>query len=178
MADRLMHALPALVLLLLGACGPAEPLRTTVGGASLVGADRLDGWGGLLLVQTSFENAGDAPVHLFTDLLQVVGEDGARGTVRDFRDSYRVRQALAANEDSRHRFKAMIEKACSNCSRVGELLGGQIEVLPGQKLQRTLPFLLRDGQGDLRYTLHVAYHDDGTDRITRLQLPVRVRRTE
>lgn len=171
-----MRALPALVLLLLAACGPAEPLRTTVDAASLVGVDRLDGWGGLLLVQASFENAGDAPVHVFTDLLQVVGEDGARGTVREFRDGYRMRQARAANDDSRRRFEAMIAKACSDCGRVGELLGGQIEIMPGQKLQRTLPFLLRDDRGDLRYTLDVAYHDDATDRIARLTMPVSVRR--
>lgn len=172
-----MRALPALVLLL-AACGPAEPLRTTVDAASLVGADRLDGWGGLLLVQAIFENAGDAPVHVFADLLQVVGEDGARGTVREFRDGYRMRQARAANEDSRRRFEAMIAETCTECSRVGELLGGQIEILPGQTLRRTLPFLLRDGQGDVRYTLDVAYHDDATDRIARLRMPVSVRRNQ
>lgn len=170
--------LPALAALQLAACSPPEPLHTTIDGASLVSADQFEGWGGLLLVQTSFENAGDAPVHVFTDLLQVVGEEGARGTVREFRDGYRMRQARTASEDSRRQFEVMIAKACTECGRVGELLGGQIEIQPGQKLQRTLPFLLRAGSGDVRYTLDIAYHDDATDRITRLKLPVSARRTQ
>ena len=48
-------------------------------------------------------------------------------------------------------------------------------VLPGQVLQRSLLFLLKGDRTDTRYALDFAYHDDATDRITRLNLPVKAK---
>lgn len=165
----------ALALLLAAGCGSAEPLVVTVDEAVMLAPDRLGNWGTVLRVEVRMENRGDSPVHVFTDLLQVVGEDGSRGTVREFRDRYRVQHARSADEERRRGFEAMFAGVGIRGDRVRELVQAQIEVLPGQTLQRTLPFLLKGDKTDARYTMDFAYHNDATDRITRLNLPVKVK---
>lgn len=165
----------AIALLFVAAgCGPAEPLLVGVEEAAVVTPDRLERWGTVLRVQVRLENRGDAPVHVFTDLLQVVGEDGSRSTVREFRDRYRFQQARAGDEE-RRRFESMFAVIGIQGDQVRELVQSQIEVLPGQTLQRTLPFLLKGDKADTRYTMDFAYHNDATDRITRLNLPVKAK---
>lgn len=165
----------ALVLLLEVGCGPAEPLLVGVEEAAVIAPDRLESWGTVLRVQVRLENRGDAPVHVFTDLLQVLGEDGSRGTVREFRDRYRIQQARVGDEERRRSFEAMFAGVGIQGDHVRELVQAQIEVPPGQTLQRTLPFLLKGDKPDARYAMDFVYHDNATDRITRLNLPVRTK---
>lgn len=165
----------ALAALLLAGCGPAEPLLVGIEDAAVLAPERLEGWGTVLQVQVRVENRGDAPVHVFTDLLQVVGENGSRGTVREFRDRYRMQQARTGDEEQRRSFDAMFAAVGIHGDHLRELVQAQIAVLPGQTLQRSLPFLLKGEKADTRYTLEFAYHDDATDRITRLNLPVKAK---
>lgn len=164
----------ALAILLLAGCGPAEPLLVDIENAAVIAPERLEGWGSVLRLQVRMENRGDAPVHVFTDLLQVVGENGSRGTVREFRDRYRIQQARAGTGD-RRRFESMFAVIGIQGDEVRELVQAQISVLPGQTIQRSLPFLLKGDKTDTRYALEFAYHDDATDRITRLNLPVKAK---
>ena len=143
--------------------------------AAVIAPERLGGWGTVLQVQMQFENRGDAPIHIFTDLLQVVGESGSRGTVREFRDHYRMQQARTGDEEKRRGFEAMFAGVGIPGGQVRELADVQIAVLPGQVLQRSLLFLLKGDRTDTRYALDFAYHDDATDRITRLNLPVKAK---
>lgn len=165
-------AIAALTLLLATACGPAEPLLVGVEDATVIAPERLQGWGTVLRVQVRLENRGDAPVHVFTDMLQVLGENGSRGTVRDFRDRYRLQQARLADAE-RQGFETLFGAAGIRGDQVRELAQAQIAVPAGQVVRRTLPFLLKGAQADTRYALDFAYHDDATDRITRLNLPVK-----
>lgn len=162
----------ALTLLLLAACGPAEPLLVGIEEVTVIAPERLEGWGTVLRVQVRLENRGDAPVHVFMDLLQVVGENGSRGTVREFRDRYRIQQARTGDEEQRRGFEAMFAGVGIQGAPVLELIQAQVEVQPGQVLTRALPFLLKEDKADTRYAMDFAYHDDATDRITRLNLSV------
>lgn len=161
-----------LTLLLATACGPVEPLLVGVEEATVIAPKRLEGWGTVLRIQVRLENRGDAPVHVFTDLLQVQGENGSRGTVRDFRDRYRIQQARMVDAERRG-FENMFDRVGIQGDQVRELVQAQIAVPAGQAVRRTLPFLLKGAQADTRYALDFAYHDDATDRITRLNLPIK-----
>lgn len=123
-------------------------------------------------VRIQLENRGDAPVHVFPDLLLLKGENGTRGTVREFRDRYRLYLARAGDEEQRQYFQSQMTSVGIDTERMRILSTAQIEVLPGQRLQLGLPFLLRNDSGDTRYTMDFAYHDDATDHIVRLTLSV------
>ena len=161
-----------LTLFMVTACGPAEPLLVGVEETTVIAPQRLEGWGTVLRIQVRLENRGDAPVHVFTDMLQVLGENGSRGTVRDFRDRYRIQQASMVGTERRG-FENMFDRLGIQGDQVRELVQAQIAVPAGQVIRRTLPFLLKGAQADTRYALDFVYHDDATDRITRLNLPVK-----
>lgn len=161
-----------LTLLLATACGQTEPFLVGVEETNVIAAERLEGWGTVLRIQVRMENRGDAPVHVFTDLLHVLGENGSRGTVRDFRDRYRIQQARMADAERRG-FDNMFDRVGIQGDLVRELAQAQIAVPAGQVVRRTLPFLLKGAPADTRYALDFAYHDDATDRISRLNLSVK-----
>lgn len=161
-----------LTLLLATACGPAEPLLVSVEEATVIARERLEGWGTVLRIQVRMENRGNAPVHVFTDLLHVLGENGSRGAVRDFRDRYRIQQARMVDAERRG-FENMFDRVGIQGDQVRELVQAQIAVPAGQVVRLTLPFLLKGAAADTRYALDFAYHDDATDRISRLNLSVK-----
>lgn len=161
-----------MTLLLATACGPAEPLLVGVEETTVIASERLEGWGTVLRIQVRMENRGDAPVHVFTDLLHVLGENGSHGTVRDFRDRYRMQQARMVGAE-RHGFESMFDRVGIQGDQVRELVQAQIAVPAGHVVRRTLPFLLKGASADTRYALDFAYHDDATDRISRLNLSVK-----
>ena len=172
---RRFHGLAAAALALgVGACGAPEPLEVGVEQAALVAPGSVEGWGAMLRVRLRLDNRGDAPVHVFTDLLQVVGEAGGRGTVRGFRDGYRLNLARSGHEQRRRLEAALagVGIAGDDVRRIG---GPQIEIPAGQSIEITLPFLLGEGRPDDRYAMDFSYHDDANDRITRLSLRVRAR---
>jgi hypothetical protein len=165
----------ALLFALLAAagCSTGDPLEIAVERSWLAGPAQLQEWGRVLFVQVDAQNRGDENVHVFTDLLQVVGDDGARGTVRDFRDRYRLRQARTEDAGERRRFEEMFARHGVTSSGVRELVAAQVEIPPGQHVRRVLPFLLNGPADSSRFRLEMAYHDDATDRVHRFSLTVR-----
>lgn len=164
----------ALTVLTMAGCAPQESLLVGVGEADVVAPEQWDKWGPVLRIPLRLENRGEATVHVFTDLLQVLGENGSRGTVREFRDLYRIQHARTPAGE-RGRVESVLAVIGIQEDQMRELTMSQIPVLPGQTLQRTLPFLLKGGKADTRYSLDFASHDDATDRITRLTLSVTVK---
>lgn len=164
----------ASIALLVAGCGPVDLLRARVDSASKIESDVWAGAGSMLLVGASFENLGNAPVHVLVDALQISGEQGSRGTVREFLNAYRLQRARADEAESRRPADAAVAKAGISGDEIRALLKGQLEVLPGETVQYNLPFLLRDVAGETHLLLHFAYHDDGSDRIARVSLPVRL----
>ena len=160
---------------MLAACGAGPGFDVGVEHAAVIAPGRVEGWAAVLLVQVRLENRGDAPVHVYKDMLQVVGEAGTRGTVREFRDRYRLRQARTPGDEDRRRFEAAFAGVGIGGDDIRELAGAQIEVPPGRTMRVTFPFLLKDGKADDRYAMELTYHDDATDRIRRLNLRVRAR---
>lgn len=141
----------------------------------MITGDRIGGWGDVLEITVRMENRGDAAVHLLTDLLQVTGEGGTRGTVREFRDRYRLHLARTGDDARRREFQAAMAATGIDGDDARQMSVAQIEVQPEQARQQRLFFLLRNDVGDTRYVMDFSYHDDATDRIVRSTLPVRSR---
>jgi hypothetical protein len=163
------------ILFLLAGCGSTGVLLVGVEDAAFIASDRIGNWGSILRVELRLENTGDSPVHVFTDQLQVVAEGGNRGTVREFRDRYRIQQARTEDAARRRDFADMFAGVGILADQLRELVQAEIEILPGQTLKRTLPFLLKQNTSDTRFSLDITYHDDATDRITRLNLPLKAK---
>ncbi|MDR2238925.1 MAG: hypothetical protein LBE33_00595 [Zoogloeaceae bacterium] len=166
----------ALSLFLITGCGLPDPLKMGVETSEIVALQALEDWGKLLLVQVSIENKGDAAMHVFTDMLDVVGENGSRGSVRAFRDRYRFELAKAPDAARRKSLTALFAEIGVAEEQARQLFSPQLEILPGETLHVILPFMLKEDNADSRYVLHFAYHDDATDRVRRESLPLMAKR--
>lgn len=119
-------------------------------------------------VEVEMQNRSDAAIHVFTDLVRVRSADGTHGSVREFRDRYRMRQATAGSDDERARIEAIFSSLGIFSDQVRQLVQPQIEIPPGQSLTQVLPHLLSGTVTATRFELDLAYHDDATDRYNKL----------
>jgi len=169
---RRFHALVlALSLFVVAGCGMPAPPDVAVDAARIITPQWSEGGGKVLFAEVSIENRGDAAIHVFVDLLDVVGENGSRGSVREFRDHYRFDLAKARDAAQRESLTAAFDEAGIKAAQVRRLFEPQLEILPGETLRVALPFLLREDKADARYVMHFTYHDEATDRIRRERAP-------
>lgn len=155
-------------------CAPPEPLQVDIEDAALVLPGHTAPDGTVIRVAVRLVNQGEAATHVFTDLLQIVGKSGSRGTVRELLERYRLQLAQAGSDAQRRSVESAFARQGVGPEVRRALAPPQIEVLPGQDSRHVLPFLLKGTAVDADYEMDMAYHDDASDRIVRLRLPVRI----
>ena len=172
-ALRALHAVAALAFAAaLTACGNPEPLVMHVGEARQL---KPGEWGNGVVVSVAveFENRGREAAHVDYDSVVARGTDGEQASVRAFR-----RLVLDATRKARSREE--LERRFAALARIGidervlnDVKLPAIEILPGQRIAKNLPFSFAREPGSI--TIELRYHDNDTDRIFKIGADARVR---
>lgn len=165
-------AIAALLAGQVASCGNPEPLSAKSVGAKALQPGEWDS-GTVVAVMVELENRGPEPVHLSYESAIAAAADGAKTSVRAFRKRHQeVSRSARSPQD--------LEQGLAALARIGidkrvldELQANQVEILPGRRVGKILPFLF--AEAPTRMAIELRYHDDATDRIFRSTLDVRVR---
>jgi hypothetical protein len=168
-----LHAVVALALAAaLVACGNPEPLVMRVGEARAL---KPGEWGNGVVVSVAveFENRGRAAVHVNYDSFLARGTDGEQTSVRAFRRLVVDAGRKAQSREELERKRVALARIGIDERVLNDVKLPAIEILPGQRIARTLPFSFVLEPGSI--TIEFRYHDDDTDRIFKTSADTRVR---